>query len=462
MNPTQNTTTIQIDPFNSKTGAGTLSYYAGKYGTTVDALAKLNNISNPNVIQSGGQLKVPTPVLQTTTGVNTADKKNINDLGAIKDTLTNNQANQQNNQQTNTNGNTTSGDTTTTTNDTADKTAIYNNFKSEIEMANNIFEATKLTSSASTQALIDSIKAKYAVRVTQMEDTNKRSLAAKETMGYRSGRARYASLIQEGILTGEELDGQQRISALHAEELTLIAQAEKAQSDLEMELLDRHMTKLSDIQDRKVAELQNLSKLAIDRERLALDKIKQERDISKQDEEMMYKRSEQVSSAMVDSFDALKTNKARADFIAKMAEKQGVDPDVLLSDVNQALIDKKKATLELENIRSEINARNKKGTEDDFGDTVDGADTPERADFFSSLDKAISINAKNKASQPILDDKKLFTADVWKDLVGKAKEVGITQDSMVRKYKDKLYLNKYKFAKNYGWTEEEFNKYKKY
>jgi hypothetical protein len=39
---TRQTTTIKIDPYSSSTGAGTLSYYARKYGTSVDNLVKLN------------------------------------------------------------------------------------------------------------------------------------------------------------------------------------------------------------------------------------------------------------------------------------------------------------------------------------------------------------------------------------------------------------------------------------
>ncbi len=474
MNPTQNTTTIKIDPFNSKTGAGTLSYYAGKYGTTVDALTKLNNIKDPNVIQSGGQLKVPTPLLQTTTGVNTQDKKNISDLGAIKDTLTNNQANQQNTQQNNGNPNTNPPEKSPTDNGMSkERQSIDDKYKSEIDMVNSNFDSMKLTSSATTQALIDSIKAKYASRITKMEDINKRSLAAKEKMGYRSGRARYASLIQEGILTGEELDGQQRISELHAEELSLIAQAEKAQGDLEMELLDKHMTKLSDIQDRKVAELQNLSRLTIDRERLALDKIKQERDISKQDEEMMYKKSQEVSGAMLDSFSSLKTDSEKSAFIEKMAKEHGVDPDVLLSDINDGLVKQGKDALDIAKIKADINQSNasadasralaeqRRNGNEDFG----GGDTanPQKESFYKIVDGLISSSYVDPDTGiPVIDkNTNLITAEAFKDILAQATKFGVSRDEVISKYKEHLYLKKYKFAKNYGLTEEEFNRYSK-
>lgn len=456
-----NTTQIKIDAYNSKTGAGTLDFYAKKYGTTTDALSKMNNISNPNMIQAGGSLYVPTPIIQTTTGINAKDNQNVTDLTNMSSGLPANQ-------QQNVNG---TGNMETPVVDnpkppTAEEKAkaeIDAKYAGEMDVVNNTFESMRATANAASQALMESIKAKYEARKIQMEDINKRSLASKEIMGNRSGRARYASLIQEGILTGEELDGQARLSALNAEELSLLAEAQMAQSKQDFELLDTKMTRLHEIGQDKINELTNLNKLALDREQLALQKIKDDREQKSFESDEMYKKSSRVSGAMVDSFENLKTDKARADFIAQMAEKHGIDPDVLLGDVNKSLSESKKDKLELENIRSEIYARyNKAGDEEgDFGE--DPADSPEGQDFFASLDQAISINAKNKAGQPILDQgKKLFTADVWKDLVGKAKEVGITQDAMVKKYKDKLYLNKYKFAKNYGWTEEEFNKYKKY
>lgn len=53
-------TLITVPKFNSQTGEGSLSYYANKFGTTVDALAQYNNIKNPNLIQVGSTLKIPT------------------------------------------------------------------------------------------------------------------------------------------------------------------------------------------------------------------------------------------------------------------------------------------------------------------------------------------------------------------------------------------------------------------
>jgi len=458
-----NTTQIKIDAYNSKTGAGTLDFYAKKYGTTTDALAKMNNISNPNMIQAGGSLYVPTPIIQTTTGINAKDNQNVTDLTNMSSGLP---ANQQP-QNVNGTGNMETpvvGNPKPPTAEEKAKAEIDAKYAGEMDVVNNTFESMRATANAASQALMDSIKAKYEARKIQMEDINKRSLASKEIMGNRSGRARYASLIQEGILTGEELDGQARLSALNAEELSLLAEAQMAQSKQDFELLDTKMTRLHEIGQDKINELTNLNKLALDHEQLALQKIKDDREQKSFESDEMYKKSSSISGAMVDSFENLKTDKARADFIAQMAEKHGVDPDVLLGDVNKALTESKKDALEMENVRSLIYSRYKEANDEEEGDFgEDPADTPEGQDFFASLDRAIAGNLKNTAGQPILDEgKKLFTADVWKDIVARAADVGITQDAMVKKYKDKLYLNKYKFAKNYGWTEEEFNKYKKY
>ncbi len=63
--PTQQ---ITIDPYNAQTGAGTLSFYANKYGTDLNNLLKLNpQITDPNKISAGGILNVPGQTTATST-----------------------------------------------------------------------------------------------------------------------------------------------------------------------------------------------------------------------------------------------------------------------------------------------------------------------------------------------------------------------------------------------------------
>lgn len=58
-----NSSSVTIDPYDAKTGAGTLSYYASKYGTSVANLLALNknnnSVINANTIKAGGQLFIP-------------------------------------------------------------------------------------------------------------------------------------------------------------------------------------------------------------------------------------------------------------------------------------------------------------------------------------------------------------------------------------------------------------------
>src|SRR5437763_756251 len=68
-----NTSSVTIDPYNSSTGAGTLSYYAQKYNTTPEKLFALNqgnpDVKDINTISAGGKLYIPSPLYQSTTGV---------------------------------------------------------------------------------------------------------------------------------------------------------------------------------------------------------------------------------------------------------------------------------------------------------------------------------------------------------------------------------------------------------
>lgn len=80
---------INIDKYDSKTGKGTLSYYARQSGTSVSELARRNNISNPDLIQEGAPLILPeSGPLQSTKAYRGQTQKNMSkfdqDLARIK------------------------------------------------------------------------------------------------------------------------------------------------------------------------------------------------------------------------------------------------------------------------------------------------------------------------------------------------------------------------------------------
>lgn len=128
------------------------------------------------------------------------------------------------------------------------------------------------------QATVDSIKATYARRKDQMALTNANALASQRILGSRSGRQRYASEVQSGILTAEEAAGIERLAALDAEEQNLIREATMANDASQFELLNTRMTQLTDLYDKKMQLIKDQQTMAYQNEQLLLQKSQEARE----------------------------------------------------------------------------------------------------------------------------------------------------------------------------------------
>lgn len=317
-----NTTQIKIDPYSSSTGTGTLSYYANKYGTTVDNLVKLNpNISNPNLIFAGDNLNVPTvtqPAVMTSTPAATAVKSAtdyVNGQQTSADAYAANQANK----------NTTTTTTTNTNPDIANINSTYDTFGNNLKTQLDSLTAGLDTS---TQNMINSISNTYATRITQQKDLNERYQGATKVAGYASGRARYAPEIQQGILTKEEQDGLQRITDLEKERDDLIQKAKDARDEKKQSALMEYQNQLIEINKQKSQAVKDLYDLSFKTENLAIDKAKESRNSLK---ENLANLSTAVIPSLVDTLDTLKTSADKESIIQQYADQYGYNADTIKS-----------------------------------------------------------------------------------------------------------------------------------
>lgn len=170
-----------------------------------------------------------------------------------------------------------SGTTTTTSQYSPEIQASLDQLDTEYNTYANQLDTISARSNATTQALIESIKTTYTNRKAQMEDINMRTLGGLTTAGIRSGRARYAPEIQTGILSTAEREGVRRLSELDVEELNLIAQAERAQTDKDYEILQDRMDMIEKTRESKRQLLQDLFSQSMEQEKLALDKSREQR-----------------------------------------------------------------------------------------------------------------------------------------------------------------------------------------
>lgn len=128
-----------------------------------------------------------------------------------------------------------------------------------------------------TKAIIENIKQRYEVRRGQMESINKATLAGLTKTGIRSGRERYASEIQSGILSSEERAGIQRLAQLDNEEQSLILEAEMAKTEKQFALLQTKSENLLEIQKQKMQTILDLNNMAYQEEQRAQNRLTFER-----------------------------------------------------------------------------------------------------------------------------------------------------------------------------------------
>lgn len=181
---------------------------------------------------------------------------------------------------------------------------------------------------ATTQALLQSITATYDARLKKMEDMNARYLEGKRISGIATGRSRYTPMMEEGILSTEEMDGQARLAELEAEKLGLIVKAKQARDDLSIKQFNEYMGLLDKKNKDAVDTITKLHQMAVDRDNALIARERAERE-AKQGE-LNYQQDLATSLAR-DAFKNLAglSEEEQQAYISKLAMDKGIDPSLL-------------------------------------------------------------------------------------------------------------------------------------
>lgn len=236
-------------------------------------------------------------------------------------------------------------------------TAAQAKAQTQVDYATSTLDGIKQTSDAATSALIDSIKQTYAARISLMNDSNSRVLAAKDQEGLRSGRARYASGLQEGILSDEEQLGVARVAQLQGEMVSAIAQAQQAQTAEALTLFNARMDDLSKIDTNLQNAVQGIQTAAYNQLKSMQDANTAAINNAKTQQQMALDKAKVVAPALADQLAGLADDTARAAFLQEYSTQSGLSLDVLMGAVDSAQQDNSKAKLDLENIQSQIEDR---------------------------------------------------------------------------------------------------------
>ena len=125
------------------------------------------------------------------------------------------------------------------------------------------FEGLALANTQQTQAMIGTLTSQYNERRKQLEQSNKVMQAVMTQSGIRSGAARYATEINQGILTDTEQQGIQRLQELDSKYSSAIAEANSALSQKNFTLAKEKNDYAIQIQDKFLTEMDKRAKEAM-------------------------------------------------------------------------------------------------------------------------------------------------------------------------------------------------------
>tara|TARA_R110000868_G_scaffold114344_2_gene306420 strand:+ start:1080 stop:2597 length:1518 start_codon:yes stop_codon:yes gene_type:complete len=180
-----------------------------------------------------------------------------------------------------------------------------------------------------TQGIVDQLKTTYASRIEDQKKSNAAMIGSTNVSGMVSGRTRYASTIQDSILSAEETAGLKRINDLNNELTSLVSQAKNAAATKKGELTFKLMDKYDKAKETRDKAVQDQLKYAMDLEKLALDKSAEQRQLIKDDISNMASTAKNIASgiAEMDEKDQMKA-------IEEQAASYGIDANFLMTAVN--------------------------------------------------------------------------------------------------------------------------------
>ncbi len=259
----------------------------------------------------------------------------------------------------------------------------------------------------SSQRLIESIKKTYEARIDQMKDTNKRIAGAKQTAGYRSGRARYTPELQSGILSDEEQQGIMRVTQLEGEMLSLIAQAERAQAMDQLDIFNERMDRLTEIDNRLQEETENLLKAANDQLEAMREAEKEALELEEREQELITEKVESNARAIADATAHLSEDEQIA-ALTIFAEELGTDFYTLYGYVAEIWDEQEEHDLEMESKRSLIAQRKRSGSEPSASDKKEA----QKEKDYEYLDTLIAEKGATMTADQLFADAQRNTSEL--------------------------------------------------
>jgi LysM repeat protein len=435
----------------------TLSQLALDNKTTVADLQKANpNIVDPNKIYAGQTLNLQTTTtaerLAATANAAKFDKYNggsstpeqkpeeptsvsevQNADGTITKTLSDGTTRVE---QTPTSG--VYGDLQAKTDETSKK------YKAQIDSYTSQLDLASANLNESTKRLIEGIKATAMQRVKIHEDINSRLIGGKEQSNIRSGRSRYTQQIADGVISDEEQQGADRISDIYSRMNYEIAQAEAARDKGQLDIFNQKMSTLDKLNDNMNTEIGNLNTLAMDKLKELRDQQKQTASDQLAQKKAKSEEAKAIAGGIATSVEGYSDDEM-AQLIGELAKTRGLDPLELLSQVTESMNDQQKAELDLQNIESQIIAReqgtqidrqreNRLGTESSSGGSGAKGFKPTSSEL-SAVKKYLASTGEMDLLDGVLGDEQAFY-----ELINEIEDTEKTEKDAEKQYLDEDYI----------------------
>lgn len=202
---------------------------------------------------------------------------------------------------------------------------------------------------AENNPLIQSIKDTFNRRITEMQGINKSMQGQISLAGTRTGLARYASQMQQGLISQEVTSGMNRISELERQKLTAIEEAKRAlKSDAKdkWKTFNEFMDSASEAYANKVQAVKDLHTFLKDEEDRAYNQNIKDIQIQQLEQEMVQSNLDMYSSAMLSYDEAGNLTMPTADELQTIADDLGVNVNILAGSIRNKYVEMSKLNQE--------------------------------------------------------------------------------------------------------------------
>lgn len=160
------------------------------------------------------------------------------------------------------------------------------------------YKAQALANTRVTEALTNQLEGQYNQRRREIQDLNKANVGVVTQAGLRSGAARYSPETNQGMVSGEELEGFKRLDELNGSYINALTSAQTALEDKNYVLAKEQANVVSDIKSQYRDAQAKLSE-SVQKKNEEIQKKKRAADISNSVSYYMHEKGIEDPSEMI-------------------------------------------------------------------------------------------------------------------------------------------------------------------